>query len=261
MYKPIPFIRKRLKMTDGTTKPCLYGWCNFQLPATRLHYSDDLFLYIMPQIQNENFNKYVYVKCTTHIISLNVNDIFTNTPGKLSLEVNNLVYGGYWNTPTGTEAQFDTIPNLNNAETKTELLSFVNGLKNKKLKQILNRIIYLLTQQHTSPYTNEEYQTEEQRQAFVNHFIIHGTDTDEFFNNIKTAALSGNNYPQAVIILTNQYQKVIPDGVAPYGYYNDTPDIAQITSSDTRTMPTMGITIDSSTDEIFHIYWTTYKGV
>ena len=261
MYKPIPFIRKRLKMTDGTTKPCLYGWCSWKLPATRLYDSADLFLYNMPQIHNEDFNKYVYVKCTTHIISLNIDDIFSNHPNELSLKVNNLMYGGYWNTPARMEAQFDTIPNLNNAETKTELLTFVNGLKNQKLKQILNRIIYLLTQQQTSPYTNADYQTEEQRQSFVNHFIIHGTDTDDFFNNINTAAISGNNYPQAVIILTNQYQNVIKEGVAPYGYYNDTPDVAQITFSATRTMPTMGITIDTNTIEVFHIYWTTYKGV
>lgn len=261
MYKPIPFIRKRLKMTDGTTKPCLYGWCSWKLPATRLRPSSDLFLYAIPQIQNENFNKYVYVKCTTHIISLNINDIFTNNPEELSLDVDNLVYGGCWNAPDRTDAQFDTIPNLNNAETTTELLAFINGLKNPKLKQILNRIIYLITQQPTTPYANDEYQTAEQRHKYINHFIIHGNDTDDFFNNINTAALSGNNYPQAVIILTNQYSNVIKDGVAPYGYYNDTPDIAQITFSDTRTMPTMGITIDSSTGEIFHIYWTTYKGV
>lgn len=261
MYKPIPFIRKRLKMTDGTTKPCLYGWCNWKLPATRLYYSRDLFLYNIPQINNEDFNKYVNVKCTTHIISLNINDIFINNPEELSIKVSSAEYGGSWNALGNTNKQFDTIPNLNNAETKTELLSFVNGLKNQKLKQILNRIIYLLTQQQTSPYTNVDYQTEERRQAYVNHFIIHGSETDDFFNNINTAALSGNNYPQAVIILTNQYQNIIKDGVAPYGYYNDTPDIAEITFEGSRTMPTMGITIDSNTSEVFHIYWTTYKGV
>lgn len=261
MYKPIPFIRKRLKMTDGTTKPCLYGWCNWKLPATRLQPTDDLFLYKPPEIRNANFNKYVYVKCTTHLISLNINDIFTNNPDELPIEVNNVVRGGFWNAPNRTNPQIDTIPNLNNGETTTDLLSFANGLKNQKLKQILNRIIYLLPQQPTSPYTNVEYQTDEQRRNYVNHFIIHSNSTDDFFNNINTAAISGNNYPQAVIILTNQHGNVIENGVAPYGYYNDTPEIAQITSPTTRTMPTMGITLDAGTDEVFHIYWTTYKGV
>lgn len=259
MYKPLPFIRKRLKMTDGTTKPCLYGWCSWKLPGTV--FNDDLFFQAMPEISYEDFNKYVHVECTTHIISLNINDIFTNVPEQLELDVIDPEYGGYWNSSTREVTQFDTIPNLNNAETTTELLTFVNGLKNQKLKQILNRIIYLITHQRTSPYTNVDYQTAEQRAKYINHFIIHSTDTDEFFCNIKTPTLSGNNYPQAVIILTNQHQNVIKKGVAPYAYYNDTPDIAQITFVPERTMPTMGISLDGETEEVFHIYWTTYKGV